>query len=138
MVQLRAPYVIGQYTHSLSTRKKSTTFYNVARGTTNTTFICDTLRKHYVLGIMTLSEPEIKQWVAITELLSREPIRSMLYARTRTAANARTHEAAEKRAEIWRELVKQGVSQTKIARAFGVTQQAVSKAIRDARFGARV
>jgi len=87
---------------------------------------------------MTLSEPEIKQWVAITELLSREPIRSMLYARTRTAANARTHEAAEKRAEIWRELVKQGVSQTKIARAFGVTQQAVSKAIRDARFGARV
>jgi DNA invertase Pin-like site-specific DNA recombinase len=85
-------------------------------------FVCDTRRKCYFGRMIALSEQETKLWTQLTELLSKEWTSSMLHPRTR--------EEARKRAAIWRELVMQGVSQAKIARAFGVSRQAVSKAIR--------
>ena len=74
--------------------------------------------------IMAFSDQEIKQWTTITIVLSLERFRWMIYERT--------HEAAKKRTALWRALIHQGgeVTQTQIARAFNVTQQAVSKALK--------
>ena len=72
---------------------------------------------------MTLSDEALREWESITLFLARNPLNAILYART--------HDAARERAALWRALVRRaGVSQTLIARAFGVSQQAVSKAIK--------
>ena len=72
---------------------------------------------------MTLSDEALKQWESNTFALARDPLNALLYART--------HDAARERAALWRALVRRaGVSQALIARAFGVSQQAVSKAIK--------
>jgi hypothetical protein len=75
---------------------------------------------------MTLSDEALRRWEAITYELARDPLNALLYARA--------HDAARDRAALWRALVRRsGVSQTHIARAFGVSQQAVSKAIKGKR-----
>jgi DNA invertase Pin-like site-specific DNA recombinase len=66
-------------------------------------------------------EPETKQWIALIQILSNKKIRSTLYSRQR--------EEVKKRALIWREAAKSGLSTTQIANAFNVTRQAVSKAL---------
>jgi predicted XRE-type DNA-binding protein len=65
---------------------------------------------------------EIQLWIKLTTFLARPGVASTLYSRQ--------YSMAEKRAKIWREAHKRGLTQDQIARAFNVSQQAVSKAIK--------
>jgi predicted XRE-type DNA-binding protein len=69
-----------------------------------------------------MESPNDDQWVQLTMLLAEPEIASTLYSRQ--------HSVAAKRARIWREARKQGLKQDQIARAFNVSQQAVSKAVK--------
>jgi hypothetical protein len=127
MVQLRALFVICYIAQMIL----QATFRSFTYDKLRNFFTCDTRREYYAVGIMDLPEPDIKQWIAITEVLSSEPIRSMIYARTPAAASARKHSAAKKRAALWIALAKHGVSPIRLASAFNVSQEAVRKVLRE-------
>jgi hypothetical protein len=67
-------------------------------------------------------ELETSQWVKLVQILSAKEVWSTLYSPSR--------EAAKKRAAIWREAAKNGLSTTQIANAFNVTSRAVRKALK--------
>jgi predicted XRE-type DNA-binding protein len=69
-----------------------------------------------------LGELKDEQWVQLIRLMSLKDIASTLHSRK--------YSATTKRARIWKAAYKAGLQQAEIARAFNVSQQAVSKAVK--------
>jgi predicted XRE-type DNA-binding protein len=72
----------------------------------------------------TANSEEVKDedWMALIKIMSLKDIASPFYSRG--------HAASRKRASIMKMAHQAGVAQSKIARAFNVSQQAVSKAVK--------